>query len=92
MFSVTVSAKESDGSVHAAVQSLVRHLLQQRMKKKATKTKGLFGKNPVDEQTFVSVNLLKIEDKEFVPLIKTKLSEVCNSACHQLCSPPYGNF
>ena len=77
LHSVTVSAKESDGSVHAAVQSLVRHLLQQRMKTKPSKSKGLFGKNVVEDQSYVSVSPLKVEEKEFVPLIKTKLAEVC---------------
>ena len=76
VFSVAVSAKESDGSVHAAVQSLVRHLLQQRMKRKSGNKKGLFGNTAVEEQAYVSISPLKDEEKEFVPLIHTKISEV----------------
>lgn len=79
-FSVTVSAKESDNSVHAAIQSLVRHLLQQKMKKKRFAAKGgKFTKNEeeMEEKNYVTISPLEItEKKEFIPLIVTKVPEV----------------
>lgn len=79
-FSVTVSAKESDNSVHAAIQSLVRHLLQQKMKKKRVTAKGgRFTKNEeeMEEKNYVTISPLEItEKKEFIPLIVTKVPEV----------------
>lgn len=79
-FSVTVSAKESDNSVHAAIQSLIRHLLQQKMKKKRFATKGSkFNKNDeeMEEKNYVTISPLEItEKKEFIPLIVTKVPEV----------------
>lgn len=90
-FSVTVSAKESDNSVHAAIQSLVRHLLQQKMKKKKFAAKGgRFAKNDeeMDEKNYVTISPLEIaEKKEFIPLIVSKVPEViifnsCNKMCH----------
>lgn len=91
-FSVTVSAKDSDNSVHAAIQSLVRHLLQQKMKKKRFTAKGgRFAKNDeeIDEKNYVTISPLEItEKKEFIPLIVCKVPEViifysCNKMCHQ---------
>ena len=90
-FSVTVSAKESDNTVHAAIQSLVRHLLQQNMKKKRFAAKGgRFTKNDeeMEEKNYVTISPLEnAEKKEFIPLIVTKVSEViiftsCNRMCH----------
>ena len=77
--SVTVSAKESDNSVHAAIQSLVRHMLQQKMKEKRLSTKGgLFSNNgEIDEKKYITISPLeKTEKKEFIPLIVTKVPEV----------------
>lgn len=77
--SVTVSAKESDNSVHAAIQSLIRHLLQQKMKKKRFAAKGgRFNKNDeeMEEKNYVTISPLEItEKKEFIPLIVTKVPE-----------------
>ncbi|XP_073227884.1 uncharacterized protein [Porites lutea] len=76
--SVTVSAKESDNSVHAAIQSLVRHLLQQKMKKARQSSKGgMFSKNEeIEEKNYVTISPLEIsEQKEFIPLIVTKVPE-----------------
>ena len=82
-FSVTVSAKESDNSVHAAIQSLIRHLLQQKMKKKKLASKGgKLSKNDLEleEKNFVTISPLEIsEKKEFIPLIVTKVPEVNES-------------
>ena len=78
-FSVTVSAKESDNSVHAAIQSLVRHLLQQKMKKARQSSKGgMFSKSEeIEEKNYVTISPLEIsEQKEFIPLIVTKVPEV----------------
>ncbi|XP_031569813.1 uncharacterized protein LOC116304247 [Actinia tenebrosa] len=70
--SVTVSAKESDGSVHAAIQSLVRHMLQQRRQQK----KGIFsGDKTIEEKKFVTLSPFEEEKKEFVPLLVVKISE-----------------
>ncbi|XP_066028679.1 uncharacterized protein [Pocillopora verrucosa] len=77
--SVTVSAKESDNSVHAAIQSLIRHLLQQKMKKKKLTSKGgKLSKNDLEleEKNYVTISPLEIsEKKEFIPLIVTKVPE-----------------
>lgn len=88
-FSVTVSAKESDNSVHAAIQSLVRHLLQQKMKKKRFAAKGgRFTKNEeeMEEKNYVTISPLEIrEKKEFIPLIVTKVPEVIKfTTCNKL--------
>lgn len=76
-----MSAKESDNSVHAAIQSLIRHLLQQKMKNKRlfSSKGGKFTKNDqeIEEKTFVTISPLEItEKKEFIPLIVTKVPEV----------------
>lgn len=75
-----MSAKESDNSVHAAIQSLVRHLLQQKMKKKRAAAKGgRFTKNDeeIDDKNYVTISPLEITEKqEFTPLIVTKVPEV----------------
>ncbi|XP_067051751.1 uncharacterized protein [Acropora muricata] len=76
--SVTVSAKESDNSVHAAIQSLIRHLLQQKMKDARHSLKGgMFSKNEViDEKNYVTISPLEVSEKrEFIPLIVTKVPE-----------------
>lgn len=74
-----MSAKESDNSVHAAIQSLIRHLLQQKMKKKKLTSKGgKLSKNDLEleEKNFVTISPLEIsEKKEFIPLIVTKVPE-----------------
>ena len=77
--SVTVSAKESDNSVHAAIQSLIRHLLQQKMKDARHSLKGgMFSKNEaIDEKNYVTISPLEVSEKrEFIPLIVTKVPEV----------------
>lgn len=78
-----MSAKESDNSVHAAIQSLIRHLLQQKMKKKKLASKGgKLSKNDLEleEKNFVTISPLEIsEKKEFIPLIVTKVPEVNES-------------
>ena len=74
-----MSAKESDNSVHAAIQSLIRHLLQQKMKKTRQSSKGgMFTKNDeFDEKNYVTISPLEVsEKKEFIPLIVTKVPEV----------------
>jgi hypothetical protein len=72
-FSVTVSAKESDGSVHAAIQSLVRHMLQQRRQQK----KGLFsGDKTIEDKKFVTLSPFDEEKQEFAPLFVVKIPEV----------------
>ena len=75
-----MSAKESDNSVHAAIQSLIRHLLQQTMKKKRSAAKGVrFTKNgeEMEEKNYVTISPLEITEKtEFIPLIVTKVPEV----------------
>ena len=80
-----MSAKESDNSVHAAIQSLIRHLLQQNMKKKRFAAKGgKFNKNDeeMEEKNYVTISPLEItEKKEFVPLIVTKVPEVIKFTC-----------
>lgn len=67
-----MSAKEGDGSVHAAIQTLVRHLLLKRMK---VKNKDVILKNLFNSRK-------KHEDVEdgrtFVPFVKTKINEVCS--------------
>lgn len=76
--SVTVSAKESDNSVHAAIQSLIRHLLQQKMKNARQSLKGgMFAKNEeIEEKNYVTISPLEVsEKKEFIPLIVTKVPE-----------------
>ena len=74
-----MSAKESDNSVHAAIQSLIRHLLQQKMKKTRLSLKGgMFSKNDeLEEKNFVTISPLEVsEKKDFIPLIVTKVPEV----------------
>ena len=74
-----MSAKESDNSVHAAIQSLVRHLLQQKMKTARLSLKGgMFSKNEeIEEKNYVTISPLEVsEKKEFIPLIVTKVPEV----------------
>ncbi|XP_032242481.2 uncharacterized protein LOC5516669 [Nematostella vectensis] len=71
--SVTVSAKESDGSVHAAIQSLIRHMLQKRHQQKKG---GLFsGDKTIEEKKFVTISPYDEEKPEFIPLLNTKISE-----------------
>lgn len=59
--------------------SLVRHLLQQKMKKARQSSKGgMFSKNEeIEEKNYVTISPLEIsEQKEFIPLIVTKVPEV----------------
>ena len=72
IFSVTVSAKEGDGSIHAAIQTLVRHLLLKKMKlkNKDVVLKNLFNMNKKPEEID--------DDSEttFLPFLKTGINEV----------------
>ena len=72
LFSVTVSAKEGDGSIHAAIQTLVRHLLLKKMKLKNKNVvlKNLFNENKKAEGT-------DDDETAFVPFLKTGINEVC---------------
>ena len=72
VFSVTVSAKDGDGSVHVAIQSLVRHLLLKKMKlnNKNGTFKNLFNMNKKSGEID--------DDSEtiFLPFLKTGINEV----------------
>ena len=67
-----MSAKEGDGSIHAAIQTLVRHLLLKKMKLKNKNVilKNLFNEKKKTEETD--------DDNEttFLPFIKTGINEV----------------
>lgn len=78
VISVTVSAKANDRSVHVAIQSLIRHLLQQGLKQKRLQAKGgLFNKeNEQEDKDFVTISPLGKKEDKFVPLIKVKIPEV----------------
>lgn len=69
---MTVSAKDGDGSIHAAIQSLVRHLLLKKMKLKNKDgvLKNLFNMNKKSEEVD--------DDSEatFLPFLKTGINEV----------------
>ena len=70
-FSVTVSAKEGDGSVHAAIQTLVRHLLQKQVtEKKKDKIGNIFRSNEAKDEDLDN-------EKPFVPFFKVDINEVC---------------
>ena len=67
--------------MHAAIQSLIRHLLQQKMKTARLSLKGgMFSKNEeIEEKNYVTISPLEVsEKKEFIPLIVTKVPEVSN--------------
>ena len=74
--SVAVSAKQSDGGVHAAIQALIRHLIERKLKDSAE-----------DKMAAVTVNRSKVkrskpkkrDPKAFEPLEKTGIKEVLNS-------------
>ncbi len=72
LFSVTVSAKEGDGSIHAVIQTLLRHLLLKKMKlkNKGVVLKNLFNMNEKQDEID--------EDSEttFLPFLKTGIKEV----------------
>jgi hypothetical protein len=67
-----VSAKEGDGSIHAAIQTLVRHLLLKKMKLKNKDVilKNLFNMNKKPEEID--------DDSEttFLPFLQTGINEV----------------
>ena len=77
-FSVSVSAKENDGGVHAAMQSLIRYLLEKKYSHKMPKSrntgKGLFMSSGDAEH--YAKTLGSAEDHTFVKLEKTNLKEV----------------
>ena len=80
-FSVCVSAKENDGGVHAAMQSLVRYLLEKKYSHKMQKTGKSGGKNVFmsssDAERYAKT-LGSAEDHTFVKLEHTNLKEVIN--------------
>ena len=78
-FSVCVSAKENDGGVHAAMQSLVRYLLEKKYSHKMQKTGKSSGKkvfmSSSDAEKYAKT-LGSAEDHTFVKLEHTNLKEV----------------
>ena len=74
IFSVTVSAKEGDGSIHAAIQTLVRHLLLKRLevKSKDSVLKNFFNMNKKQEELTEDEN----SENTFLPFLKTGINEV----------------
>ena len=69
---MTVSAKDGDGSVHAAIQSLVRHLLLKKMKlnNKNGTFKNLFNMNKKSGEIDDDSEMI------FLPFLKTGINEV----------------
>lgn len=74
LYSVAVSAKNADGSVHAAIQALIRHLIERKLMDRT-----------LDRMTEVKVNRVKVmkgkkkkkkDPKAFEPLDKTGIKEV----------------
>nr|XP_054753413.1 LOW QUALITY PROTEIN: uncharacterized protein LOC129259150 [Lytechinus pictus] len=72
--SVAVSIKNADGSVHAAIQALIRHLIERKLKDRT-----------LDRMTEVKVNRVKVikgkkkkkkDPKAFEPLDKTGIKEL----------------
>ena len=75
---MTVSAKENDGGVHAAMQSLVRYLLDKKSTEKGAQklgssSKDLFG-SPADAKYIRTLGTA--EDHNFVPLQQVGITEV----------------
>lgn len=72
-FSVAVSAKESDGGIHAAIQALVRHLLEHRLKYRALqKMEAVQVKRSKRKRR----NAKKVEPDAFKSLELTKVPEL----------------
>ena len=69
-FSVVVSAKDGDNSVHTSIQSLIRHLLEKhgnlKYKKKAKKKKKKTKEFVIDENGFQNLTQVEIPDVSFV--------------------------
>ncbi len=76
-YSVSVSAKENDGGVHAAMQSLLRYLLKKKcgdsIPKSKEERKNAF--NSKIAQSYAKT-LGTVEDHTFVPLEKINIKEV----------------
>eukprot|EP00794_Sanderia_malayensis_P000489 gene489-1134_t len=79
---VSVSAKENDGGVHAAMQSLIRYLLEKKGNSKDRNTKQdakqqhLF-KSPADAEVYAKT-LGTAEDHTFIPLERINIKEFDN--------------
>ncbi|XP_066274792.1 uncharacterized protein [Branchiostoma lanceolatum] len=78
--SVLVSAKESDNSVHRAMQSLVRHLLERKLQQRLAKKKG------GSKQGQRKKRKASQDTDSFVPLEEVGLQEI-DDLLHQ-CNPP----
>ena len=79
---MSVSAKENDGGVHAAMQSLIRHLLEMKCSDKIKKTRNnsrpVFGSS-ADLHDYAKT-LGTAEDHTFVDLEKINIKEVCTAS------------
>ena len=79
MNSVTVSAKSGDGSVHTAMQSLVRHLIEHNLtdvtEKKRTLMKALANKGKKLQQNVKEKKEIPPE-QQFQKLAETSMPEV----------------
>lgn len=72
--SVAVSAKLSDGGVHAAIQALIRHLLERKLKDSALKKmQEVEVKRHLNKK---KKKVKKINPEEFQPLEKVNVPEV----------------
>ncbi|XP_071477219.1 uncharacterized protein [Diadema antillarum] len=71
--SVAVSAKNSEGGVHAAVQALVRHLLERKLK---DRTKDRMAAVQVKRAKIKRPKVKKRDPKAFEPLQKTDIKEL----------------
>ncbi|XP_078618974.1 uncharacterized protein LOC144886295 [Branchiostoma floridae x Branchiostoma japonicum] len=78
--SVLVSAKESDNSVHRAMQSLVRHLLERKLQQKLAKKKG------GNKQSQRKKRKASQDMDNLAPLEEVGLQEI-DDLLHQ-CNPP----
>ncbi|XP_078699504.1 uncharacterized protein LOC144926513 [Branchiostoma floridae x Branchiostoma belcheri] len=78
--SVLVSAKESDNSVHRAMQSLVRHLLERKLQQRLAKKKG------GNKQSQRKKRKASQDTDSFAPLEEVGLQEI-DDLLHQ-CNPP----
>ncbi|XP_038078166.1 uncharacterized protein LOC119745699 [Patiria miniata] len=71
--SVAVSAKNSDGGVHTAIQALIRHLLERKLKDKALqKMEAIEVKRHKKKRSKVK----KTNPDDFQPLDKTEVAEM----------------
>ncbi|XP_033117981.1 uncharacterized protein LOC117117699 [Anneissia japonica] len=69
--SVAVSAKDSDGSVHIAIQALIRHLLERKLKDSAIKKM-----EAVTTRRMKHKKVVKDEQNEFQPLQTVGVKEL----------------